>query len=902
MRAGLVAVLTSFVLVLALPGAALAQGDGARRDDPQKPKPKPRPKLTKPPKLVQAAPPIYPPAALKQELTAQVKVKIRIDATGSVTKVDVVKPVGNGFDEAAIAAAKKYKFEPAEFDGKPGVIVVVTTIHFVIEKVEKPEPPPKPKKDVKDDPAARGPPSHGGDFRKPVTIKGTAVERGSRRKLSGVIVSVKELGVDAITDAKGRFYFHGIAPGSYTVLAVDQKYDRFTRSLSIAKKDKTVSIRLWMRAKGGNPYETVIEGEREELEVTKRTLKRRQLTSVPGTFGDPIRVIQSLPGLARTPFTTGFLLIRGSNPDDSGIFIDGHRVPLLFHFLGGPSFLNPEFLEQIDLYPGGFPARFGRATGGIVSVETRSAKSDGYHGSGDIDLLDAGAYVRAPVGKNGALAVAGRRSYLDFMLSFFLPEPDPGQTLIVVPVYYDYQARYDHNLGKEGKASLFFFGSSDTLKVLNEEPDEDESLDIATSIKFFRVIARYERQLWGDLKLSMSPAFGVDTIDFSGAQVDADQAATSLGFRQTTYGYRMRIHGKIKEHLRIDTGFDVEGRVAKYNILAALDDNFRQQAGEVDIPAQELEILADLLGFAIHADVAWDVTSKLRLIPGLRLDAFSLNGKTRTWVDPRIVGRYRLTDKWLAKAYTGLFSQNPQPEALDNRFGNPALGLEHAVHNGIGAEWTPTKKWLVDAEVYYNKRYDLVDATPEVVVDEETGEATPLNVLNSGDGDTIGLELMIKRKVTRNFFGWLSYTLSKTRIRGKPEDAYLPQIFDQRHTLNMVASYKTNGGWEFGAKFRLATGRPITGVAGSTFDADSGGYRRVNDERRANRRKTFQQLDIRIEKNWVFNNWSLGAYIDVLNALNAENHEAIQYDYRFKEQSPVTSVPFVPTIGVKGRF
>src|SRR5690606_28479955 len=224
--------------------------------------------------------------------------------------------------------------------------------------------------------------------------------------------------------------------------AIEDRYDRFTRNFALGKNE-AVDLKLYMRAKGGNPYETVVEGEREVLEVTRRTLQRRQLTSVPGTFGDPIRVIQSLPGLARTPFVTGFLLIRGSNPDDSGVFFDGHRVPLLFHFLGGPSVLNAEFLDQIDLYPGGFPARYGRSIGGIVSVETRSSKSDGVHGAVDVDFLDAGGYVRFPVTDKVSMAVAGRRSYLDFMLGFFLPEEKPGNLLIVVPVYDDQQLRLD---------------------------------------------------------------------------------------------------------------------------------------------------------------------------------------------------------------------------------------------------------------------------------------------------------------------------------------------------------------------------------------------------------------------------------------------------------------------------
>ena len=122
------------------------------------------------------------------------------------------------------------------------------------------------------------------------------------------------------------------------------------------------------------------------------------------------------------------------------------------------------------------------------------------------------------------------------------------------------------------------------------------------------------------------------------------------------------------------------------------------------------------------------------------------------------------------------------------------------------------------------------------------------------------------------------------------------------HTLNAVASYKTDGGWEFGGRFRLATGRPETPIVGATYDADDNDYEAVEGEFFGARRKTFHQLDVRAEKNWVFNNWRIGAYLDILNVLNVENHEALQYDYRYREQAPVTSVPFVPTIGVKGQW
>ena len=579
MRCSVAAIGLAIALVIGVTSPARAQ-----------PPPPTAPVVTRPPKLLQAVAPEYPKAALDAGKTAKVKVRIHIDATGIVTKVDVLEKVGDGFDEAAVAAAIQYVFEPAEIDGKPGAIAVETTINFVIELQEEPEPAPPPKPPTE----KTGPPNHAGDMKLPITLQGEVVERGTRRKLGGVIVSIAELGLDTVTGEDGTFYFHGIPPGTYQVLGVDAKYDRLSRSITIAKRE-ALEVRLWMRPRGGNPYETVVEGEREVLEVTRRTLQRQQLTSVPGTFGDPLRVLQTLPGMQRPPFGLGLLLVRGGNPDDTGIFVDGHEVPSLYHFLGGPSIFNVEMLESIDLYPGGFPARFGRHHGGAVALELRPTKSDGVHGSAKVDFIDAGGYVRAPITENLSFAFAGRRSYIDVFLGFVLPEPDPGAQRIVTPIYYDYAGRLDYNLKENGRLSLFAIGSSDTLHVLDSDADAMVSTDLDTAVKFFRVIASYQRSLGGDLKLTLSPAWGRDTVTFSGAQAEASGPFTSVSLVNNTMSYRARVHGRASKSVVVDTGLDVLSRVTRYAALVPLDDNLISDNG-VDVPPSQVFRGAATLG------------------------------------------------------------------------------------------------------------------------------------------------------------------------------------------------------------------------------------------------------------------------------------------------------------------
>lgn len=865
----------------------------ARADGPPPP---PAPKqVTKSPQLIQAVAPEYPPAALAAGRTAKVKVKIHIDATGIVTKVDVLEKVGDGFDEAAVAAAMQYVFDPAEIDGKPGAIAVETAINFVIEtKPEEPLPPPTPPK------AKTGPPNHAGAMEQPITLQGEVVERGTRKKLGGVIVSISELGLDAVTGEDGTFYFHGVPPGGYTILGIDSKYDRLKRGIALSKRE-AVEVRLWMRPRGGNPYETVVEGERETLEVTKRTLQRQQLTSVPGTFGDPIRVIQTLPGIQRAPFGLGLLLVRGSNPDDTGIFVDGHEIPSVFHFLGGPSIFNAEMLDGLQLYPGGFPARFGRKHGGVVALELRPTKSDGIHGSAKVDFLDAGAYLRAPITKDLTFAFAGRRSYVDAFLGFVLPEPAPGAQRIVTPVYYDHATRLDYNLHENGRLGLFTIGSSDTLRVLDQDPDAQVSTDLSTAVKFFRVIGNYTRSLGGDMQLTLSPAWGRDTLTFSGAQAEAAGPFTSLNIVNSTLSYRLRVHGRMDKRLTLDTGIDLLSRITKYEALVPIDDNLINSQG-IDVDPSLVFRGAATLGLGTYADVGIDVSDRLKLIPSMRLDMYLIEGQDRGSIDPRLVARYKLDKQWTAKAYVGEFSQPPQPESVDTRFGNPNVEIEKATHFGLGYEWKPSRIWSVDSEIYYARRRNLVVFTDEVQANDD-GTFTYVNFVNEGRRNSMGFEIMIKREITERAFGWLSYTYSKANQKNRPtQERFVPTAFDQSHVMNAVASWKPGKGFELGARFQLATGRPDTPIVGSTYDADTGSYSAIRGPIRSERTPTYRQIDARVEKVWLYNTWSLGLYLDVINIANFENVEAFEYDYRFKNKAPVTSYPILPTLGLRGTW
>src|SRR5262249_7208804 len=309
----------------------------------------------------------------------------------------------------------------------------------------------------------------------------------------------------------------------------------------------------------------------------------------------------------------------------------------------------------------------------------------GVHGSAKIDFIDSGGYLRAPITKDLSIAVAGRRSYIDLFLGFVLPQPAKGGQRIVTPVYYDYSARVDYNLHENGRLSVFAIGSSDTLHLLNRDPHAALSTDLNTAGKFFRALGTYERVIAGDMKLTLSPAWGRDTLTFTGAQAEAAGPFSSVSVVNETLSYRMRVHGRLNDRLTLDSGLDMLSRVTTYQALLPVDDTLINPQG-VDIPPTQLFRGAQIIGLGGYADLGLDITDQLQLVPSRRIDGYLLDGIARSSVDPRLVARYQMTPTLTLKSSLGQFSQPPQPEGLDRRFGNPDLGVEHGLHMGVGYE------------------------------------------------------------------------------------------------------------------------------------------------------------------------------------------------------------------------
>lgn len=871
-------ILLLFVLpVVAWAPGALAQApdpgyggrSGANLTQPGKDAPSPVPPAKPAPPVLLADPGAdYPRKAIEEGVRepALVELVVEVDANGDVRTASVESSAGHGFDEAAVAAALRLKFKPAT---RADVPIPSRIRHRYVFT-----PPPG-------------------------QLVGRVLTERNRPIAGATVRARAEKDVRETTTAQdGSFAFAGVPSGTWTIEVSAPGYGPESAAEELGPAQEVSSVlRLQGVAAGpskgsdadaGELEEVRVRGQRPPREVTKRTLDQRELLRIPGSNGDALRALQNLPGVARPPGFAGLLVVRGSAPQDTNVFIDGTLIPLVYHFGGLSSVVPTEMLSKIDFYPGNFGASYGRAMGGIVDVGVRDPKKDKLHGLAQVDLVDARVLAEGPVpwlGKKGwTFAVAGRRSYIDVWLKPVLEAA--GASVSTAPVYYDWQAIVNKQFDKHTNFRLMFFGSDDRIELLVKNVSTSAPAvggDLSAHTAFWRLQGRFESKLGKTTDLKVTAAVGQDVIDFSFSEIF---------FRLNSWPITLRteLSEKVSKGIVANVGLDLLYAPAEVSIRAppALRPG-EPPPGPLFLRApRSLADKDQLYRPATYFELELTPWTGTRIVPGVRLDyakdtkAFDLS--------PRVVVRQDIgprTPRTTIKGGIGVYAQPPLPQQSNAVFGQLGLSSNRALHYSIGVERELNKNIELSVEGFYKQLDNLVVSSRG----------------NTGKGKVVGLEVLLRYKPDKHFFGWVAYTLSKSTRTDVDYEPEHPAAFDQTHIFTVLGSYRLGAGWELGARFRLVSGNPYTANAYGFFDANAGTFMPISQVPVLSQRMPlFHQLDLRLDKTWKFKAWQLGAYADILNVYNAANVEAIQYNYNFTRQTYVTGLPILPSFGLRGEM
>ena len=642
---------------------------------------------------------------------------------------------------------------------------------------------------------------------------------------------------------------------------------------------------------------------RIKKQVVSTVVQAEQATRIPGTQGDVLKVVENLPGVARAAAGSGALVVWGSAPTDTRVYVEGVRVPRLYHDGGYRSIVSSDFVRSVELIPGGYGPLYGRGLGGLVTVALRPLDEHGIHGSVAADTIDSSASVRAEVTDRLHVAIAARKSYLDTVLNAVTNE-NVG-LYVPLPRYWDGQARAVYDLGPHETIEVGGLVSSDRTTRNNPNADPSLTTSSTSGTDFNRIYARYEKHTGDGAVIVITPSIGTDSTTLVNSY---GSTVTELSNRSWVYGLRAGWQGPLEKFLRASVGVDAEMQVSSLHRAGSIGAPPRE--GDIYVfgepPPTQINdddwktVIASVAPYAEGDFSLLDDT--LHIVPGVRFEPFltSTNKLTpppsgspniaytheQAVIEPRLSVRYAFTPRITAKAAVGIYHQAPQPEDLSSVFGTPGLLLSTAQHYLAGGVFQLTESLSVEMTGFLAEQQNLATRS------ESESPLIAQALVQQGIGRSYGTQFLLRQQQVGRFFGWLSYSILRSERRDAPDLDWRLFDYDQSHVFTALGSYDFGHGFEAGARFRFATGYPRTPVVGAYFNASTDTYEPIFGlGYNSIRIPPFVSLDVRFAKAASSSAWgrpSFEVYLDVQNVTNHANPEEIVYDPTYTHRGYIT--------------
>jgi TonB family protein len=591
-----------------------------------------------------------------------------------------------------------------------------------------------------------------------------------------------------------------------------------------------------------------------------------------------VPVTNQSPAITASTAASG-LEIRGMSPADALLMIDGIQVPALFH--GGElqrPVIAAGLISQFSYFTGNFPSELGRATSGVLAIDTAAPPPEHFTGYVDANLADTSGVVQIPLLPQMGLVLGGQVSSLDRVMAAVIPR-NQELTLAPLPRYWDGEAGWTWQPTTAVHIQALALSSRELL--INWAGEDIDTLALPGSVSsaawFNRVLVRADWTPAGPLQAHLVLGGGPDHQSGSGY----DTAVMSLQGRGS-------LDWAVAKWLTLKVGVDA---VREHDWGTAT-----LGTGNTELDLQGAHT-ASVAGFV---QGVWRPADDWKIFPGLRIES---DGNAGTAVDPRLNLRWSLLrdiDAIRELALIGgigLYHQAPSVLELDTSVGNASLTQQSALHYALGAEYRPFDRTVVTLQGFYVSEKNFILATTDVNV--VNGQIIPENLNNDGYGRSYGLEVFAQQQLSHGLEGWLSYTLSRSEM-STTSSASPVATTDQTHVLSVALAYTLPRQWRVSLRWQYATGNPTTATLGSVYDAVNNDYLAYPGLTLAARLPAYEQLDFRVDKVWNVRPFRLTTYLDVRNVTNQANLQG-PYSYNFdsSQQQAQTGLPILPLLGVR---
>jgi hypothetical protein len=721
------------------------------------------------------------------------------------------------------------------------------------------------------------------------TIRGRVYNKLSNEPLDFASIRIQGQTFGAYSDDEGNFEIKDIPAGLYNVEVTYTGFKPLVFLEQEVMNAKPVVLEVALEEEDTNVDTVQITAspftKTAESPLSLRTIGVNEIARNPGGNRDISRVIQSLPGVAGTVSFRNDIIIRGGSPNENRFFLDGIEVPNINHFStqgasGGPvGLINVNFIREVDFYTGAFPANRGNSLSSIMDIKQKSGREDRLGINATVGSSDIGLTVEGPIGKKTTFIASGRRSYLQWLFKTL--------GLPFLPNYNDFQFKVRTK-----------FDAKNELTVLGLGAIDEFSLNLAADS------TQQQRYILGYLPVNTQWNYTVGANFkhfFEKSYLTVVASRNMLNNR--TYKYENNnetiASGKILDYTsqEIENRFRVEHNLeakgikvvygAAYEFTRYLNETYNRISTPTGLEVIDFNSLLEIHKYGAFANASRSILKdRLSLAVGLRLDGNSYSSAMSNPLEqfsPRFSSSFAITPRMNANFNMGIYHQLPPYTTMGYRDASGQLANKNndlryirAKHLVAGLDYNTSFNTKFSVEGFL-KRYDrypflLRDQISLANLGGDFGVIGNEPVTSTSQGRTYGLELFAQQKLYKGFFGILAYTFVRSEFTDG-SGAFKPSAWDNRHIITSSVGKKFKRNWEVGARWRFYGGTPYTpydldrSSLISVWDITGRGipdYTRLNTERVA----ASHNLDMRVDKKWYFQKWSLNLYVDIQNIYN----------------------------------
>jgi TonB dependent receptor/Carboxypeptidase regulatory-like domain/TonB-dependent Receptor Plug Domain len=648
----------------------------------------------------------------------------------------------------------------------------------------------------------------------------------------------------------------------------------------------------------------------DDKPVSQTSLNRDEIRNTPGSAGDILRTLSSLPSVTSIGAQFGDYIVRGGTTEENLVYIDNIPVSEFTIFSdkydngrgGRGAILASDSIQRAEFSAGGFGAKYGDKMSSVLDVGIRESNRDRVQAVLFSDFGNAGGSIDIPFGKKGGWFTSIRRSYIDLVFDIF----DLGD--IGRPRNLDIINKGTFDVNSRNKISFTAINSFETYTLDPTQAAASDAFNtrLETQTRSRRIISG----------LTLSTTIGNSTLSqatiwVNGQHVDGGLRRLDLSrttqrtrdLRDSQIGFKDDITTSISDKIQLAFGGAITFDQAKYNSF--------ERSGFGFSPIEEEYRRADRISnFVLSAKTSgflygqgnFRLGKSFSITPAVRVDRYGITKETL--VSPRMSARYAINEKLSINFAGGIYRQQPslftlsiaKPFPLSNTPAIDQLQVQTAYHIVGGIEWLPREDVRIRTEFFSKKYRNLI------------GEAffpSGLFVFdNRVKGKANGVEISIIKALSGKFAGQVSYSFADAKRTYSGGSFYFPTDSSRPHQFTAIGITRLFG-ITLAAKYRLANGLPYDlRTPLRIFTTPSiilQQLARIQD-RNALRLPKYSNFDFRVEKKFDFKRWSIAPYLDMFNALKSDNKSEVTYSFTRRTPILLGENARLPIFGVRVEF